>query len=195
MLKHYTVLREQIDTKTRGRKHTVMICKAPELWASRWGDDVLVHLEGGGCVGVLKPDNSLTVQFGHWHTQLTTKIISELTGRGASLNKNHIWFGGLPTENGTMQFDAMRRYNPPEKFVDLKGKAYYRLQQVTRETTPPDVRLRLEIGEWTPRIAVTQRVKDYALGMIERDKLSPSELITCMQNADGIVNRILAEAA
>lgn len=192
MLSRYSRLKADLDAKNRGRKHSIQVVKAPELWATLWGDDILITLEDGGCVGVLKPDNSLTVQWGHWHTQLTCRIISELTGSSGRLYSGWIWYQCLPAEGGELHFNEFGEYIKPKKYVELSGKAYHRLQQVV---LPPEVRLRLEIGEWQPMVRVTQRVKDYALGKITLDKLTPAEMVTCVGAQDRVVQRLLEEAA
>ena len=194
-LNHYRALIEQLNAKTRGRKHSFKLCKAPELWVSKatYGDNIYVHYESGGnCVCTLKPDNSMEITFGHWHTQCTTKIVYELAGYGAGMHDSHIWYGTYPTAGGVLRFDTGRNYIPPAQFVELKAKALYRLQGLT---LAPEVRLRLEIGQWKPKAAVTQAVKDFALGKISCENLTARDQFTCATAHDSIIYKLLKEAA
>ena len=194
MLKHYSIMYSELLAKRRGRKHSIQLCTAPELWVSltEWTKNIHVHHESGGnCVCTLKPDNSMVVTFGHWHTQATQKIIAELTLHGARLYNNHIWYNGYPTEGGELKFTSDREYIAPQKYVELQQQVYARLEAVT---ISPKTKLMLEIGQWKPRVTVTQKVKDVALGKISCQNLTARDEFTCVSGKVTIVQQILEEA-
>lgn len=194
MLDNYSVIKPILDAKTRGRKHEFKLNNSPELWVSYGGynGEIVVYFPSGGHVCTLMPDNGMRIMFGGWHTQTTTKIIGVLSGQTAWLRDNHIWFESLPVDGGVLYFDSNRKYIPPKKYLDLQSAVYVQLQKVT---LPPEARLRLEIGAWKVKPAVTQRVKDYALGKISMDKLGDRDLVTCMKIPDQVTHRLLEEAA
>lgn len=193
-LRHYSILLEQLNAKTRGRKHSIQLCTGPEMWVTlnEWDENIYVRYESGGnVVCTLRPDNSMVVTFGYWHTQCTTKIIAELIGQNAYLRDNHIWFHNKPTDEGVLRFDSERCYIPPKKYVALEQACLRRLDAVI---ISPKTKLMMEIGEWQPRVTVTQKVKDVALGKTRCQNLTARDEFTCVVGKYAVIQRILEEA-
>lgn len=191
-LLHYNQLAPKLLAKKRGRLHEANVCTAPELWAKldTYDNNIYVTYMTSR-VATLRPDNSLTIDIGHWHTQTSVKIIYELTRHSAWVRKNHIWTHGSPTQNGRLDYDFDRQYITPMVCLELRDKVSDRLDRVTPYELPDKGRLRLEIGSWQPVPAITEKVLAYALGKADVATLGARDIWTCIHDKDAITARCL----
>jgi len=182
MLGHYDKLKPRLDVKVRGRKREMKLCSAPELWArsSEWTANITVNYEGGGNdVATLRPDNSLTIDWGWWTTPTTCKIIHELTGYWANARNNILWVGGMPVRGHMVAFNSSRVLIVPNDVIEMRKLIADQLDAVTLDDLSPKDRLRKEIGAWEPKPSITQRVVAYCIGRAEKSTLSGTDIVTC----------------
>lgn len=197
MLPSYPHLRRQLMDKNRGRKNEVTISSRPDLWAHMplgFDRDIQIYLDSSKqTVCTIRPDNSMTIDVGGWHTQLSCKIIDRLTSNQTWCFKGSLWHKGFPVDD-TVEYDCARHFIEPRKYVKINDEAFARLVLVYVDDLPAKYRLMRELGTWDPAATITAKVLDYARGKIEKDQLGARDILTITKGIQPIIIRLFEEA-
>lgn len=179
----YAEMRDKLKSKTRGRKMSIQVSKAPNLWATYHPstDLITVTLQVRSTgrrlqVAQLDNQNNLTIDIHGWHTQLSTKITHVLTPYGGRLYKGRVWVGDYPVD-GPIKF-CNRHLVVQERFLEASTRMNKQLEDVTLDDLDPAYHLRYACGSWLPKKALTKAVVAYARGLIGKESLSQRDILT-----------------